>query len=130
MRTTAVLCLAAALLSGCATTRIGDPRAQQLLSFAGPKHYGERQVARELADRCRAFEYDADLALDMNAARTDSADALTVLRGAIGVEADIKRRSLAARYGDGQSYAAIDPCTVLRGELSAGTPLSVMVVNA
>ena len=50
------------------------------------------------------------------------AQAALEVRGATDLEADIKRRSLTARYG-----GVYDPCTILNGELAAQTPLSVLV---
>lgn len=127
MRAVIAVCVLAGLLAACGSTRLGDPRAQRLLAMPGPQHYAERAVARELADRCRAFVYDADLADDLTAARSDGIDAVSRLRGGVELEADIKRRSLGARYGG--AYETLDPCMILRGELAANTPLSVMVLN-
>jgi hypothetical protein len=115
----------AALLAACSTSRIGDPRAQALLILPVAQHYAERVVARELADRCGDFVYDIDLADDMDSARADSANRP---RAAIGLEADIKRRSLAARYG--RDIVTIDSCWILQREIEANTPLSVMVIDA
>ena len=49
-------------------------------------------------------------------------------RGATQLEADIQRRSMAARYA-APSYAALDACQVLDGETARGAPVSVLVRN-
>lgn len=127
MRLASLIVLVAIAVSACTSSRISDPRAQALLALPGPQHFAERRVARELADRCNSYVFDADLASDMNAARADSADAAVKLRGAIALETNIKRRSLGARYGG--LYATLDPCVILGSELQANTPLSVMVLK-
>lgn len=125
MRPILVLTASLAILAACSSpTRVNDPRAKALLAMEGPVHYGERHAARSLAEQCDRYVYDADLARDMNALRSDSRDALTTMSGAIGLEGNVKFRSLVARYGQDASA-----CDILDGETAARTPFSVMVVR-
>lgn len=115
-----------ALLAGCGAPDIDDPRARSLLALPGPQHYAERAVARELAGRCPSYTYDEELAEAMSRARIKAGQPTSVqVRGATDLESDIKRRSLAARYG--ADYSALNPCAVLDGETARQTPLSVLV---
>ena len=116
------------LLAGCSAPNLDGPRARALLALPGPQHYGERIVARELAGRCSSYTYDEELADAMSRARVKSGLATSIqMRGAANLEAGIKRRSLAARYGT--DYSALNPCAVLDGETAQQTPLSALVVK-
>ena len=65
----------------------------------------------------------------MSEARARSgAPTATQIAGAVDVEASIKQRSLAARYG--ADYAQLDACAALNGELASSTPLSVLILKA
>lgn len=109
-------------LTACSAPNLGDPRSAALLAMPAPQHYAERQVARELVGQCPSYAYDEQLADAMTDARLRARQqVLAQVRGAAELEADIKRRSLAARYS-GQ-----DACAVLAGEVAAQTPMSVMV---
>lgn len=114
-------------VAGC-SSRIGDSRAQTLMRLDGPQHYAERRVAKQLADGCPGYKYDSKLAQDMSNARSKAgALASTQQSGAIDLEADIKRRSLAAAYGG--DFYGLDACAVLDGETTKQSPLSVLVVK-
>lgn len=115
------------LLAACTSPRMDDPRAQQLLALAGPQHYAERTVAREMAGSCVRYAYDEELAESMSRARLRAgAETSVQVRGAADLETDVKRRTMAARYG-ASSYSALDPCQVLDSETAAQTPMSVLV---
>ncbi|WP_370304033.1 hypothetical protein [Pseudooceanicola sp.] len=127
MRNLPLMLAGLALLSACASPRLDDARAQQVLALPGPQHYAERIVARELAGRCVRYAYDEELADTMSRARVKAGVETSVqVRGAADLEADIKRRTLAARYG-ATAYGAMDPCQVLDSETAAQTPMSVLV---
>lgn len=122
MRSILMAFSAAFSLVACSSPNLGDPRAQALMAMPAPQHYAERRVARELAGQCSGWAYDEKLGEAMSAARAKSRQqAALEVRGATDLEADIKRRSLSARYG------GYDACTILNGETAAQTPLSVMV---
>jgi len=122
---TAIVVLAG--LAGCANeAQLTDPRALALVRMPGPQHYAERAVARELVGRCAAFTYDQQLAETMSRIRVKSGLETEIqVRGAAELESDVKRRSLAAKYGG--SWGGLDACAVLRGETASGTPLSSIV---
>lgn len=126
--TLAVLALTG--LAACVTSpRMGDPRVQTLMAMPSPQHFAERTVASELAGACARYRYDELLAQTMSQERLKSRfPAYVEVRGAAELEADVKRRAMAARYG-AASYGALDPCTVLDQETAQGTPLSVLVVR-
>ena len=126
LKTKIGLVAALALLAGCSTPDLSDPRAQRLVSMDGPQHYAERRVARELAGRCQAYTYDEELAQAMSQARVKAGQPTSIqLRGAVDLETDIRRRSLAARYG--ANWSELDPCAVLDTETAQGSPMSVLV---
>ncbi|MCB1343584.1 MAG: hypothetical protein KDK24_21460 [Pseudooceanicola sp.] len=114
--------LAFGALAACDSPAIGDARAQALLALPAPQHYAERQVARELVGQCPAYAYDEQLGDALTDRRIRARQQVYAqVKGATDLEADVKRRSLAARYGSN------DACRILDGETAAGTPLSVMV---
>ncbi|MHA6263996.1 hypothetical protein ACXYMO_12405 [Arenibacterium sp. CAU 1754] len=129
MRKVLISTVALSVLAACGgTSRLDDARAQRLVQMPGPQHYAERRVARELASRCARYAYDETLAKAMSEARAKSGAATALQqRGAVDLEADIKRRSLAARYGT--DYSALDACATLDGEIAQQTALSVMVLK-
>ena len=115
--------VALSLLAACSEPDLSDPRTRSLMAMPAPLHYAERRVAREMAGQCPGYTYDEKLAEAISRARLKAgAQAALEVRGATDLEADIKRRSLTARYG-----GVYDPCTILNGELAAQTPLSVLV---
>lgn len=110
------------LLAACDSPAIGDARAQALLALPAPQHYAERQVARELAGQCPRYAYDEQLGDALTDRRIRARQQVYAqVKGATDIEADVKRRSLAARHGSNEA------CQILDGETAAGTPLSVMV---
>lgn len=118
---------ALALLGACAERDLSDPRARALLAMPAPQHYANRIVARELAGSCGVFGYDEELAEAMTRARLKAGAQTSIqARGASQLEADVLRRSMAARYGASR-YSTLDPCQVLSAETAQQTPLSVLV---
>ena len=118
---------ALAFLASCGGTGMSDPRAQTLASMSAPQHYAFRTLARELAGRCASYSYNEDLAKDLTRARVKAGLPTSIeSRSATQLEADIQRRSMAARYA-APSYAALDACQALDGEAARGAPISVLV---
>ena len=109
---------------GTAFAQLVDPR--ETVEMPGPSPGQKRAVARELVGRCAAFTYDQQLAETMSRIRVKSGLETEIqVRGAAELESDVKRRSLAAKYGG--SWGGLDACAVLRGETASGTPLSSIV---
>ena len=124
---TAAAGVALTFLAACGGSGLTDPRAQTLVTMPAPQHYAFRTLARGLAGRCAGYSYSEDLARDMTRARVKASLPTSIeSRGATQVEADIQRRSMAARYA-APSYAALDACQVLDGETARGAPISVLV---
>lgn len=124
---TAAAGVALTFLAACGGSGMSDPRAQTLVTMSAPQHYAFRTLARELAGRCASYSYSEDLAKDMTRARVKASLPTSIeSRGATQLEADIQRRSMAARYA-APSYAALDACQVLDGETARGAPVSVLV---
>lgn len=116
--------LALALVAACSSANLDDPRARALMAMPAAQHYAERRVARELVGRCSGWAYDEKLGEAMSQARAKASQQTALqVRGATDLEADIKRRSLTARYG------GYDACTILNGETVAQSPLSVLVIK-
>ncbi|MDK3072384.1 hypothetical protein QO034_04600 [Sedimentitalea sp. JM2-8] len=101
---------ALAAMAGCAVSDPGDPRAQSLLSLPGPQHFAERNVARDLTDRCSGFGYDSAMADALSEARLAAgATAGSTRSSDVDLETEVKQRSLAAYYGQ-SSFDALDAC--------------------
>lgn len=121
-----LVCLASAfaMLAACSSPNLDDPRARAMMAMPAAQHYAERRVARELVGRCSGWAYDEKLGEAMSQARAKASQQTALqVRGATDLEADIKRRSLTARYG------GYDACTILNGETVAQSPLSVLVIK-
>lgn len=113
------------LLAGCGAD-LSDPRTQALLQMPSQQHYAERRVARELAARCSRYDFDEALAEAMTDVRVKAGQPTSIqVRDGLELEADIKRRTLAARYGG--DWSTLDACAALDGETALGSPLSVLV---
>lgn len=112
------------LLAGCGAD-LSDPRTQALLQLPSQQHYAERQMAIELTARCNRYRYDQNLADAMSDARRSAGqpNSLQVREGS-ALEADIKRRTLSARYG--AEWSALDACTTLDAETSLGSAFTVL----
>lgn len=116
-----------ALLGACATIDLSDPRTQLLMQMPGPMVLAERDVASDLVRGCPAYRYDKTLGDGILQGMAESGRPVSnEMYSAAPVEVDVKKRTLAARYG-AESYGALDPCAVLEAESTAGTPLSVLV---
>lgn len=121
--------LAAAALSACGgPSQIGDARAQALLAMPVPQYYAELGVARELLNACQAYVLDTKLAEEMNELRNSQGRGSIAAQrqtGAIGLETQVKKRSIAA--SNGGSFETLDPCTALDQEYARQTPMSVFI---
>lgn len=131
MRALLLSVLATAALSACGgPSRVGDARAQALLAMPVPQYYAELAVARELLNACQAYVLDTKLAEDMNELRNSQGRgsvAAARQTGAIGLETQVKKRSIAARNGG--SFETLDPCTTLDQENVDQTPMSVFILS-
>lgn len=130
MKNTSVMTIAGLGLVGLAacTDPASDGRAQALLAMPEPQYFAELEVARDLTNRCGRYSYDAKTAEAMGKERVKRGGAPKAALqrpGSIGLETDVKKRSLGAKYGG--DYNAADPCDVLDKEIAAQTPLSVVV---
>lgn len=125
MKKTIAVMAALGALAACGPD-LSDTRTQALLAMPSPQHYAERRVARELAARCNRYSYDENLSEALTEARVKAGQPTSIqVRGALELEADIKRRSLGARYGG--DWNSMDACAAIVGETNLGAPMSVLL---
>lgn len=131
MRVLILPVLAAAALSACGgQSRMGDARVQSLVALSVPQYYAEVSVARTLTTACAAYVMDERLAGEINELRNSQGRgsvAASKQRGAIDLETQIKKRSIAA--SNGGSFEGLDPCTALDEQNARQTPMSVFILK-
>lgn len=114
-------------IAACSGPSLDNPRAKSLLAMPGPIYYAEKDVAKDLANRCKSYSYNTEVANALNEARaTGGAQPAVTQREAIQLETGIKQRSLAAYYGE-VNFAAVDACTIADGEVARQSPLSLLL---